>query len=50
MESKKSAGKKVLMIIAPQDFRDEELLETREVLEKGGVETVVASTVAGTAH
>lgn len=37
------AGKKVLMVIAPRDFRDEELLETRKVLEAAGARVVVAS-------
>lgn len=39
---------KVLLVIAPQVFRDEELFETREELEKAGFETVVASTAKGT--
>jgi len=38
---------KVLMIIAPERFRDEELFVTKEELEKDGHETVVASTVKG---
>jgi len=37
-------AKKVLLIIAPENFRDEELLHTKEELEKSGVETKVAST------
>ena len=37
------AAKKVVMIIAPQNFRDEELLEPKEVLENVGVSVVVAS-------
>jgi len=41
--------KKALMIIAARDFRDEEYQEPKAVLEKQGVEVVVASTVAGTA-
>jgi protease I len=35
---------KVLLIIAPQNFRDEELFETQEELNKGGVKTIIAST------
>ena len=35
--------KKVLMIIAPQDFRDEEYFETREVLEAAGLEVTVCN-------
>lgn len=38
---------KVLMIIAPERFRDEELFITKEELEKAGHETVVASIVRG---
>jgi len=38
-------AKKVLMVIAPRDFRDEEYFETRKVLEESGAEiTVVNST------
>jgi protease I len=36
-------GKKVVMIIASNNFRDEELLKPREVLEKNGVAVTVAS-------
>ena len=36
--------KKVLFIIAPENFRDEELLHTKEELERSGAETTVAST------
>lgn len=35
--------KRVVMIIAPENFRDEEYMETREALEKKGVEVSVAS-------
>jgi len=38
------AGKKVVMIIASQNFRDEELFETRRVLESAGAKVTVAST------
>jgi protease I len=41
--------KKVLMIIAPKNFRDEEFLEPKNVLEKAGIEVKVASTIKGTA-
>ncbi len=34
---------KVLMIIAPKDFRDEELAHPKEVLENAGIEVDVAS-------
>lgn len=43
----KISGKKVLMIIARQNFRDEEYLEPREVLEGQGARIVVASSVLG---
>jgi len=35
--------KTAVMIIAPKNFRDEELLNTKEVLEKHGVDVIVAS-------
>ncbi len=35
--------KKAVMIIAPEKFRDEELLEPKEVLEKNGIAVTVAS-------
>jgi len=35
--------KKVLMIIAPRDFRDEEYFEIRKVLEESGAEVTVAN-------
>lgn len=38
---------KVLMIIAPERFRDEELFVTKEELEKDGHETIIASSVRG---
>ncbi len=41
------AGKNVLMIIASQKFRDEELKEPREVLKSKGAEVVVASSRKG---
>jgi deglycase len=36
-------GKKIVMIIARSNFRDEELLKPKEVLEKNGVAVTVAS-------
>jgi protease I len=38
---------KVLMIIAPERFRDEELFVTKEELDKAGHEIVIASTTKG---
>ncbi|HEU4402093.1 MAG TPA: DJ-1/PfpI family protein [Candidatus Polarisedimenticolia bacterium] len=39
-----AAKKKVLMVIAPEGFRDEEYREPRHILEKKGCEVTVAST------
>lgn len=47
--SEKNMAKKVLMVVAPKDFRDDEYLEPRQVLERGGVEIKVASIVSGQA-
>lgn len=38
---------KAIMIIAPADFRDEELFEPKKILEEGGVNVTVASRVLG---
>ena len=46
---KKLSGKKVVMIIAPQKFRDEELLHSKAVLEKNGAIVKVASLKKATA-
>lgn len=35
--------KKVVMIISQNDFRDEELLKPKEILEKNGIAVVIAS-------
>ena len=42
-------GKKVLMIIAPKNFRDEELLHPKQELEKAGIEVIIASKTLGLA-
>ncbi|HEX9917222.1 MAG TPA: DJ-1/PfpI family protein [candidate division Zixibacteria bacterium] len=42
-EEKPLSGKKVVMIIAPKDFRDEELLEPMTILLGKGAEVAVAS-------
>ncbi|MFN5423519.1 MAG: DJ-1/PfpI family protein [bacterium] len=39
--------KPILMIIAPDHFRDEELFETKAAIEAAGLKTVVASTHEG---
>ncbi|RLG14452.1 MAG: hypothetical protein DRN66_02055 [Candidatus Nanohalarchaeota archaeon] len=38
----------ILMVIAPSDFRDEELFETKKIFEQNGYETEVASLATGT--
>ena len=42
-------GKRIVMIIAPQKFRDEELIHTREELEGAGGTVTVASMTTNTA-
>ena len=44
------AGKRVLMVIAPENFRDEEYLHTREELERAKASITVASTKTTTAR
>lgn len=40
----------ILLVIAPKDFRDEELAEPKRILEQAGWRTRIASTKPGTAH
>ncbi|MEM3411692.1 MAG: DJ-1/PfpI family protein [archaeon] len=40
---------KVVLVIAPEDFRDEELFHTKEELEKVGIKTIIASKKTGKA-
>jgi len=50
-EARKTGGvkaKRAVLIAARENFRDEELFETRRVLTAAGVETVIASTTIGT--
>lgn len=49
MAEKRLTGNKILMVIAPDQFRDEELLTPKEVLTQSGATVVVASTKAGEA-
>ncbi len=42
-------NKKVLMVIAPKDFRDSEYIEPRSVIENSGAEVKVASIQSGVA-
>jgi protease I len=43
-KSEKFVGRKALMIIAPGEFRDEELFQPKEVFEEYGLTVTVAST------
>jgi protease I len=43
MADAKLAGKKVLMVIPPKQFRDEEFFEPRKILESAGAAVTVAS-------
>jgi len=43
------SGKRVLIVFAPEQFRDEELLEPRRVIEAAGARTALASTRTGVA-
>ncbi len=47
-QDKTLAGKKVVMIIAPENFRDEELVEPQNVLVDQGAEVKVASLIMET--
>lgn len=49
-ETASLAGKRVLMVIAPDRFRDEEYREPRAVLEARGAAVTVASAVLGRAR
>lgn len=43
-QSSSASGMRVLMIIAPKDFRDEELLQPKELFEAHGIKVTIAST------
>ncbi len=43
-EKRSLSGKKIVMVIAHEKFRDEELLHTRDILTKAGAKVKVAST------
>jgi len=43
------SNKTILMVIAPSDFRDEELFVPKDFFEKNGAEVVIASETKGTA-
>ena len=42
------AGRSLLFVIAPKNFRDEELLTTKSILESKGVKATIASTTRDT--
>ena len=42
-EAAAAQGKKVVMIVAHQNFRDEELFKPREILQQAGVKVTIAS-------
>ena len=46
-EAQPIARKRVLMIIAPEDFNDHELLEPKAILEEEGMKVMVGSTLTG---
>jgi protease I len=50
MADTKLTGKKVLMVIAPTQFRDEEFFEPKSILEAEGATVRVASTTARMCH
>lgn len=41
---------KILLVVAPEKFRDEELFETEKVLKKAGFKTLIASNRLGDCH
>jgi protease I len=44
----KAEGKRVLFIVAQENFRDEELFRTKEALDNAGAQTEIASSQKGT--
>ena len=46
MSEKRLSGTKILMVIAPTEFRDEELLTPKKLLSEAGAAVTVASTTA----
>ncbi|MFN5374806.1 MAG: DJ-1/PfpI family protein, partial [Chitinophagaceae bacterium] len=47
MRQEQKKMKPVLFVIAPKDFRDEELFITQAELEKSGISTTIASSITG---
>src|SRR5690242_12220290 len=50
MADRKLAGKKILMVIPPTQFRDEEFFEPKAILEEEGAAVQVASTSVRTCY
>lgn len=50
MSEKKLAGKKILMVICPENFRDEELYTPKEIFEQEGAEVKIAASRLGVAR
>jgi len=46
-QGQSATAQKVVLIIAAQGFRDEELFETKRILDAAGLQTTIASTVVG---
>ena len=42
--------KKIVFVTAPENFRDEEYIEPKNIFEKNGIEVITASTVVGTLY
>ena len=49
-EDGRAMGKSVVMVIAFENFRDEELFDTKKALEDAGINVTVASISKGVAH
>ena len=50
MPRKSLSSRRILMIIAPENFRDEELFEPRRIFEHAGAEVTLAASRLGTAY
>ena len=42
--------KKIVFVVAPTNFRDEEYIEPKNIFEAAGIEVITASTVIGTLY
>ena len=42
--------KKIVFVVAPTNFRDEEYIEPKNILENAGIKVVTASTIIGTLY